>query len=95
MPRMGRLEGEGMEELKKCPFCGHKNISIKSRQVRFIGQNAFGVKKIMISRYAACNKCHSRGKPIIFTVTYDGTINGKEDRNDSLVIKAWNRRCCE
>lgn len=22
MPQMGRLEGEGMEELRKCPFCG-------------------------------------------------------------------------
>lgn len=80
------------EKLLPCPFCGHENISINGRQVRFIGQNDFGVKKIKISRYAVCNKCHSRGKPIIFTIVYEKGWVEELRKHDLLAIQEWNRR---
>lgn len=80
------------EKLLPCPFCGHENISINGRQVRFIGQNEFGVKRIKISRYAVCNKCHSRGKPIIFNIVYEKGWVEELRKHDLLAIQEWNRR---
>ena len=59
-----------MNELKPCPFCGGKGkVSFKDH--RFVGYNALGNKKVIYKVQVICNKCHSRGKPIIT----DGLIN--------------------
>ena len=31
---------------ESCPFCGSNSVSVAHKEVRHIGQNAFGVKKI-------------------------------------------------
>ena len=47
-----------------CPFCGGKGkVSFKDYQ--FGGQNVFGNKRIRYRVQVICNKCKSRGKPII------------------------------
>lgn len=50
--------------LKLCPFCGGKaNVSFK--QYAFKGQNDFGDKKLKYRVQVICNRCKSRGKPVI------------------------------
>lgn len=91
-------------KLKPCPFCGGK-ARISFCDYKFIGQNFKGDKKIKYRVQAICNKCYSRGMPIIT----DGLINPRPYcmiKGDSLVgrqaemfnpyidkaIEAWNRR---
>ena len=53
-----------MAKLKPCPFCGGVGkVSFKDYQ--FIGVNGFGDKKIRYRVQVICNRCRSRGKPII------------------------------
>ena len=52
-------------ELKPCPFCGGK-ARISFKDYRFYGWNCITHKKIISYRVQViCNKCKSRGKPII------------------------------
>lgn len=53
-----------MAELKPCPFCGGK-AKISFKNYRFCGQNFKGDKKISYRVQVICNKCRSRGKPVI------------------------------
>ena len=53
-----------MNELKKCPFCGG-NGKVSFKDYRFIGRNYMGDMKIVYRVQVICNKCRSRGKPII------------------------------
>ena len=57
-------------ELKPCPFCGGKG-KVSFKDYRFIGFNVFGNRKVQYRVQVICNKCRSRGKPIIT----DGLIN--------------------
>ena len=51
-------------KLKPCPFCGgHGKVSFKD--YRFIGQNYKGDRKLVYRVQVICNKCKSRGKPVL------------------------------
>lgn len=53
-------------ELRPCPFCGGSGkVSFKDH--RFHGQNHKGDKKISYRVQVICNRCKSRGAPIITT----------------------------
>lgn len=53
-----------MTELKSCPFCGGKG-KVSFKDYRFGGMNYAGDKKISYRVQVICNRCKSRGKPII------------------------------
>lgn len=46
--------------LKPCPFCGG-NAKISLREMKFIGHNDFGSKKIKCGAQVICNRCRARG----------------------------------
>ena len=53
-----------MTELKRCPFCGGKGkVSFKNYQ--YYGKNYQGDRKLKYRVQVICNKCRSRGKPVI------------------------------
>ena len=52
------------EELKPCPFCGGRG-KVSFKDYKFIGKNHYGDRKIRYRVQVICNKCKSRGKPII------------------------------
>ena len=52
------------DKLKKCPFCGG-NGKISFKDYKFFGMNMLGEKKLKYKVQIICNKCHSRGKPVI------------------------------
>lgn len=53
-----------MDELKPCPFCGG-NAKVSFKNHSFKGQNDFGDKKLKYRVQVICNRCKSRGMPII------------------------------
>ena len=81
-----------------CPFCGNTSISVRHKEVRFIGQNYFGTKKIKMKAYCACNRCHATGKPIFYIgYTARGESGYSEEHlpiyaRGKEAIKAWDRR---
>lgn len=50
--------------LKPCPFCGG-NAKLSFKDYRFCWQNDRGDKKLQYRVQVICNRCRSRGKPII------------------------------
>ena len=82
------------EPTKDCPFCGgNGNLSI--RQDKFYGFNGFGDKKMKMRLQVICNKCHSRGKPIITDYLVNPSSSNYETRPEKYFDKAWeawNRR---
>ena len=80
-----------MAGLKKCPFCKGK-ATLHTRQIRFIGQNYFGSKKIRMGAQVICNKCKARG-PL-----YTGPVIDPYNRDKPAALKwmieqaeaAWN-----
>jgi len=53
-----------MSELKPCPFCkGKAKVSFKDH--RFKGYTLGGYRMVSYRVQVICNKCRSRGKPII------------------------------
>ena len=59
-------------DLRPCPFCGGKG-KVSFKDYKFIGQNFRGDIKKQYRVQIICNKCKSRGKPIIT----DDLINPK------------------
>lgn len=53
-----------MAKLKPCPFCGGK-AKISFKDYCFYGKNLEGDRKVSYRVQAICNKCKSRGRPII------------------------------
>jgi hypothetical protein len=51
-------------ELKPCVFCGGK-AKISFKDYRFYGKNFKGDRKVSYRVQVICNKCRSRGKPIV------------------------------
>lgn len=49
-----------MVKLNPCPFCGGKG-KISFRDVKFMGQNYRGDKKIKCAAQVICNRCRARG----------------------------------
>ena len=52
------------EKLKPCPFCGGSG-KISFKNYKFIGRGIHGQKKLKYRVQIICNKCRSRGKPVI------------------------------
>ena len=83
---------------ESCPFCGSTSISVIHKEVRFIGRNGFGVKKLKMCVYCTCNKCHSKGKPIFYIGYANATISSYNEDYlpvyscSDKAIDAWNRR---
>lgn len=80
------------KELKSCPFCSGK-ARVSLRQLKYIGQNELGCRKIKFATQVICNKCKARGgvaTKVIITDrvdTYDNVWALKQE-----AIEAWNRR---
>lgn len=55
---------EKQTELKPCPFCGGK-AKVSFRDYRFCGYSDRVDRKICYRVQVICNKCRSRGRPII------------------------------
>ena len=85
-------------DAKSCPFCGSNSISVCHKEVRYIGVNGFGVKKLKMKAYCTCNKCHSRGKPIFYIGYANATLCSYNENYLPIyscgdkAIDAWNRR---
>ena len=53
-----------MDEMELCPFCrGRGKVSFKD--YRFVGYNGVGDVKKVYRVQVICNKCRSRGRPVI------------------------------
>lgn len=52
------------ERLRKCPFC-NGNAKVSFKNYAFYGRNGLGDKKAKYRVQVICNRCRSRGKPII------------------------------
>ena len=88
-----------MSELKPCPFCGGK-ARLRFKDYRFGGWNGMGDMKKRYRLQVMCNRCHSRGKPIVT----DWLINPNPYAMFSMgqremfapyierATEAWNRR---
>ncbi len=79
-------------EIKPCPFCGGRAKNVR-RQMRFLGQNYTGQKKIRYGQQVFCQRCHARG-PLYSRVT----IFPSEEHQaafawlEEQAAEAWNRR---
>lgn len=83
---------------KSCPFCGSESVCVLHKEVRYIGHNAYSIKKHKMKAYCICNKCHARGKPI-FYIGYSNAGYGFYDSEHLPVyacgdkaVDAWNER---
>ena len=80
-------------ELKPCPFCGGK-AKLHTRQLRFIGQNYLGSKKIRMAAQVFCNRCKARGAVFSGEVIdpWNKDFNAPFDWMKEQAVVAWNRR---
>lgn len=81
-----------MAELIPCPWCNGR-AGITARQMRFMGQNCYGWKKIRYAANGKCQKCYARG-PVVTAVIITGTeeTNAELDALYRRAEEAWNRR---
>ena len=86
------------ENAVECPFCSSKSVSVKHKEVRYLGQNAMGVKKHKMKAYCICNKCKANGTPVFYIGYSNATFSSYDE--DYLpvyscgdkAIEAWNTR---
>ena len=82
-------------KLKPCPFCGG-NGRLSYRQMRFIGQNYMGDKKIRMGVQVICNRCKARG-PLFTGVVINPSVRVEQEMDATFIWmienakKAWNR----
>lgn len=84
------------EEAIPCPFCRGESVSVAHSEVRYLGQNQLGVKKIKMKAYCVCNKCGARGTPV-FYIGYQNRSTYDEEHLPIYscgdeAIKKWNTR---
>lgn len=87
---------EGLNEgLDVCPFCGGM-ARVSLRDVRFIGQNDYGDKKIKCAAQVICNKCRARGP--VFTAPLINPYDHQCQKSAAFVWmvneakNGWNRK---
>lgn len=84
-----------MTELKPCPFCGG-NAKISYCDMRLVGVNDFGNKRVRIGVKAICNRCKARGPLFTGNVVDPWTKEGKETEAYKFLVQqaedTWNRR---
>lgn len=91
---LDRIRGrKAMDELKPCPFCGGTG-HISSREIRYIGQNYYGAKKIRMGMQVICGRCKARGGVITGEVIFASIKEQREclEPLEHRAIEAWNRR---
>ena len=76
------------ERTKDCPFCGG-NGKLSVRQDKFFGFNGIGDKKMKMRLQVICNRCHSRGKPIITDYLVNPSSSNYETIPEEYFDKAW------
>ena len=80
-----------------CPFCGGDSISVNHSELKYLGQNAMGIKKHKMKAYCVCNKCYARGIPVVYIgyscgpYSYDENYLPVYSCGDEA-IEAWNTR---
>ena len=82
-----------MSDLKSCPFCGGKG-HLSTREIRFMGQNDFGAKKIYTGVQVICGRCKARGGLSTGEITY-GSYQQQRiglDLLEKSAAELWNRR---
>lgn len=72
-----------MKELKPCPFCGGKG-HLSTREIRFMGQNYFGAKKIHMGAQIICGRCRARGGVATGTVIYGASYQEQREGLEPL-----------
>lgn len=77
--------------LKPCPFCGGKG-HLSSREIRFIGQNYFGTKKIHMGVQVICGRCKARGGLITGTIVFDSYGADYLKEMSEKAAEAWDGR---
>lgn len=78
--------------LKPCQFCGGKAKNVR-RQMRFLGQNYIGQKKIRYGQQVMCRRCHARGPLFSRVVIFPSAEHKAEfDWLEEQAAEAWNRR---
>lgn len=81
--------------LSQGPFCEGK-AKIVRRQMRFLGQNYVGQKKIKYGIQAMCQRCHARGSLYSRVVIYPSLeYQAAFDWLEEKATEAWNRRVKE
>lgn len=80
-------------KLKPCPFCGG-NGHISTREIKFIGQNCLGAKKIRSGVQVICGRCKARGGLAVGEVIYGNWADQEKmlEPLRTVAIEAWNRR---
>ncbi|MBR4009427.1 MAG: Lar family restriction alleviation protein [Clostridiales bacterium] len=82
-----------MMELKPCPFCGGKG-HLSTREIRLMGMNYFGEKKIHMGAQIICGRCKSRGGLATGTIIYASDREKREGLEplENGAVELWNRR---
>ena len=89
------MQKQDYQNLRECPFCGG-NARIVFKDMRFIGQNVFGSKKIKCGAKVICNRCHARGPlytaELINPYDYNCQNSAPYIWMKNEAVNGWNRR---
>lgn len=86
------------ENADPCPFCGGGSISVIHKEIRYLGANGIGTKKIKMKAYCICNKCKAAGSAIFYIGHTFPRENGYTEDHLPIytrgkeAIAAWNER---
>lgn len=79
-----------MTDIKPCPFCGNR-AKVSTREMKFLGINAFGEKLLRMAVQVICNRCHARG-PVVTGVVIDPYTTGQAYMKEMAekAVDKWN-----